>query len=193
MGGAIELSILRGQAQPLRLVDIVHRTLDFLVGVDVGDGRCEDGVAERGHGRLELALDGERDLLLGREDVIQLDLGHRGAHDVEDVRLDLLLRVGQAVVRILDRLIVGPDLVLHGNADQDEHVILGLRLAGHLHLLQAHRHGGRRELAAAGNHHVEARVCDARKLAELLDERHGTGVDLRANEPVTQTTLPAAR
>jgi len=140
VGGAIELSILRGQAQPLRLVDVIHRTLDFLVGVDVGDGRGEDGVAEGAHRRGELALDVLRDLLLGREDVVQIDLRHRRAHDIEHIRLDLLLGVGEAVVRILDGLLVVVDLVLHGHADQHEDVILGLGLAGDLHLLEAHRH-----------------------------------------------------
>ena len=140
VGGEIELSILRGQAQPLRLVDVVHRTLDFLVGVDVSDGRGEDGVAEGAHRRGELALDVLRDLLLGREDVVQIDLGHRRAHDIEHIRLDLLLGVGEAVVRILDGLLVVVDLVLHGHADQHEDVILGLGLAGDLHLLEAHRH-----------------------------------------------------
>ena len=140
MGGEIELSILRGQAQPLRLVDVVHRTLDFLVGVDVSDGRGEDGVAEGAHRRGELALDVLRDLLLGREDIVQIDLGHRRAHDIEHIRLDLLLGVGEAVVRILDGLLVVVDLVLHGHADQHEDVILGLGLAGDLHLLEAHRH-----------------------------------------------------
>lgn len=114
-------------------------------------------------------LDGLRDLLLGGEDVVQLDLGHRRAHNVKHIRLDLLFGVCEAIVRILDGLLVLVDLVLHGHLNHHEDVILGLGLAGDLHLLEPHRDRGGGELTEARNHDVQAWPRNLRELSKLLD------------------------
>ena len=131
-------------------------------------------------------LDGLRDLLLGCEDVVQLDLGHRRAHHVKHIRLDLLLGVGEAVVRVLDRLLVFVDLVLHGHTDQHEDVILGLGLAGDLHLLEPHRHRGGGELTEARNHNVQAWLRNLGELSKLLDKRDRPRVHSHARDESTR-------
>jgi hypothetical protein len=60
--------------------------------------------------------------MVSRRTVVQVDFGHRRPDDVVHVRLDLLLRVGQTVVRGFDRIVVGDDLVLDGDADGQEHL-----------------------------------------------------------------------
>jgi hypothetical protein len=44
------------------------------------------------------------DLVLFLEDVIELDLGHPGSHDIEDERCDLPGRVIEFVERVVDLL-----------------------------------------------------------------------------------------
>lgn len=60
--------------------------------------------------------------MVSRRTVVQVDFGHRRADDVVHVRLDLLHRVGQTVVRGFDRIVVGDDLVLDGDAYGQEHL-----------------------------------------------------------------------
>mmetsp|Transcript_9485 Transcript_9485/g.28041 ORF Transcript_9485/g.28041 Transcript_9485/m.28041 type:complete len:490 (-) Transcript_9485:218-1687(-) len=164
--------VLRRDAQPLHLVDLVHRALHLRVGVNVGDRGREDLVAKRSHGHLKLLLDVLGDLLLGREHVVQLDLRHRRAHDVEDIRLDLRARVGEAVVRGVDRLVVCLDLELDGDLDGDEDVVLGLGLAHHLHLLQTHRDGARHAVHARHDD-GQTRARDMGESAAALDDLDG--------------------
>ena len=73
-------------------------------------------------------------------------------------------------MRILDRLLVIVHLVLHGHFDQHEHIILGLGLAGDLHLLEAHRHRGGGELAEARNlqTQAEAKVATRAEVASAI-------------------------
>ena len=60
--------------------------------------------------------------MVSRCTVVQVDFGHRRPDDVVHVRLDLLLRVGQTVVRGFDGIVVGDDLVLDGDADGQENL-----------------------------------------------------------------------
>ena len=72
-------------------------------------------------------------------------------------------------MRVLDLLILLDDLVLDGDLHDDEDVVLGLRLARHLHLLQPHRQRPR-HLVDAGDDELEARHRDLLELAKLLDD-----------------------
>lgn len=69
------------------------------------------------------------------EDVIELDLGHPGPHDVEDERRDLTIRVFELVKRIVDLL--RQDEVLDRHHHLDEHVVLGFGLDSDVQLLDA--------------------------------------------------------
>jgi len=116
-------------AQPLGLVNLVHGILHVGVGLNVGDRRREDLVAEATETLAQVLGDGPRNLLLREEDVVELDLGHGGAHDVVHVRLDLLARVRKAVVRRVDLIVLLDNLELDRDLHLGEHVVLGLGLA----------------------------------------------------------------
>eukprot|EP00968_Pinguiococcus_pyrenoidosus_P014706 scaffold1340_cov253-Pinguiococcus_pyrenoidosus.AAC.24 len=83
-----------------------------------------------GHDRAQGLLDVQGDLLLVFEGLVEVQLGDLGAHDVEDVRADLLLRRGQAVVGVVHLL--ADDLVLHTDHHRHEHVVFRLGLTGHI-------------------------------------------------------------
>lgn len=81
---AVGLTLLaRGNAHSLRCVDLVHRTLDVGVGLDVGDERLHDAVAEVAHHERELVLHGVGDVVLLAKHVVDRDVGHPRTHDVE--------------------------------------------------------------------------------------------------------------
>ena len=59
-----------GELEALGGVDLIHGVLDAAVGVQVGDEGLQDLVAVLGHGGGEGLLDGERQVLLGLEDLV---------------------------------------------------------------------------------------------------------------------------
>ena len=91
------------------------------------------------HGLREFALDVGGDLVLGCEDVVELNLRHARAHDVVHVRLDLRGGVRE-LVEGLEHLLLD-DGVLHGDSQDDEDVVERLGLAGDRQHLRSERHG----------------------------------------------------
>jgi|GEM_PF-4247606 len=167
---AIRFGDLRGRRTvALRGVDVVHRSLDARLRLDVGHERLDDLVAEVVHGLGELRLDGDGELVLLHEERVELDVGHLPAHDVEDEGLDLLLRILQLVVRVVD--LGGLHHVLHRDRENHEHVVLGLGLDLHVELLDTQLEAFR-DLVDERDAQMEAGVRDAVELAQPLHDRH---------------------
>ena len=83
----------------LRGVDVVHGGLHLGVGNDVGDQRAQNVVAEGVHHLVEISLDGAGDLLHLLEGFVESERGHVAEDGVEDVALDLALRIRSACSR----------------------------------------------------------------------------------------------
>ena len=154
----------------LRRIDVVHRVLDPLVGLDVGDQRLDDLVAVLGHLAVQRVLDVHRDRVGVGVGLVQTHAGDVRPNDVERIGLDLDLRVVELVVRVLHLLGVGADLVLDGKLDADEDVVLRLRLDLGVELLdlQAHPSGDALDERRFG---LQPRAAHAHELSEALDDR----------------------
>lgn len=147
-------------------VDLVHRNLDLLVRVDVGDLDIDDLIAEVVHGACELLLDRAGDPLLVGEDVVEIDLGHLGADLIKDVGLDLAFRVAQPVERMLSTAF--ENLILNRDLDLDADLVLRDRFDRHRKLLDAQRESTSGAVDER-NLHAETGAGDALELAEAFD------------------------
>ena len=118
----------RGDLQALLRLDFVHRRLDVVGRIDVGDERVGDLEAVDLHRHVELALHRGADVVLLLEHLVEVHLRNLGAHDVEDIGLDLLDVVLELVVGI--RLAALDDAELHRDEKLHEDVVerLGLDL-----------------------------------------------------------------
>mmetsp|Transcript_77367 Transcript_77367/g.170930 ORF Transcript_77367/g.170930 Transcript_77367/m.170930 type:complete len:230 (-) Transcript_77367:312-1001(-) len=96
----------RGNTQAAGGVDLVHRVLDSLCGLDIRDQRVNDEEAIRGHALCQLLLDAVGNLFLGLKHLVKVHLRHAGTHSVIYVRRDLLARVSQLVERVIQRLLL---------------------------------------------------------------------------------------
>ena len=92
---------------------------------------------------------------------------------VEDEGLDLLLRGAEFVEGVVD--LVVEDLILDGDGDLDEDVVVGLGLDGELGLLDLEV--DEVDALGEGNEDVQAGADDAVELAEALDDAGGVGAD----------------
>jgi hypothetical protein len=164
---------LSGDLGALGGVDVVHRGFDFDVGDDVGDERGEDVEAEAGHDGIELGFDGDRDAGLLLKGLVEAEFGNVAEDGVEDEGLDLFLRTGEFVEGVVD--LVVEDLVLDGDGDLDEDVVVGLGLDGELGLLDLEVNEV--DAFGEGNENVEAGTDDAVEFAEPLDNAGGVGAD----------------
>jgi hypothetical protein len=110
-------------------------------------------------------------LLLER--LVEGEFGDVAEDGVEDEGLDLLLRLGEFVEGVVD--FVGEDLVLDGDGDLDEDVVVGLGFDLELGLLdlEVDEVDGFGE----GQQDVEAGLFDAAELAEAFDDAGGVGAD----------------
>ena len=111
------------------------------------------------------------DLLHLLEGFVEGERGHVAEDGVEDVALDLALRIAQLVVGVEDLGL--DDLVLHRDGDGDEDVVLGLgfdvdRGLAHLQIDEAHGFALRHQKLQAGPR-------DAVELAEALHDAGGVG------------------
>ena len=147
-------------------VDLVHRSLDLLVRVDIGDLDVDDLIAEVVHGAGKLLLDRTGDALLVGKDIVEIDLGHLGTNLIEDVGLDLTFRVAQPIERMLSAAL--EDLILNRDLDLDAHLVLGDRLDRYRQLLDAQR---KPASGAVDERNLEAETGtgDALELAEAFD------------------------
>ena len=84
---------LRRDLLALRGVDVVHGGFYFGVGNDVSDQRAQNVVAEGVHHFVEIFFDGAGDLLHLLEGFVEGERGHVAEDGVEDVALDLALRI----------------------------------------------------------------------------------------------------
>mmetsp|Transcript_11688 Transcript_11688/g.32996 ORF Transcript_11688/g.32996 Transcript_11688/m.32996 type:complete len:241 (+) Transcript_11688:1611-2333(+) len=159
--------LVRRQPQPLRRVDLVHRRFHLGRRLDVRDQRLNDGVPKARHRLGQLCLDRQGNLLLGQKHLVQRDLRHLRAHLVKHVRHDLRARIGQLVKRVVQVLPL--DLVLHRHLDVHKHVVLGLRLAPAVNLLNAQRHAPGDRLSKTTADAVEPGLRHALILAKLLN------------------------
>ena len=119
---------------------------------------------------MQRVLDVHGDRVRIRVGLVEVHARDVGAHHVEGIGLHLDLGVVELVVRVLDLLHFGPDLVLDRQLDMDENVVLGLGLDVRVELLDLEAHLARhpldeRRLA------LESRSADAYELAEPLDDR----------------------
>ncbi len=162
---------LRCDLCALGSVNVVHRVFDFGVGDDVGDERVEDVVAEAGHGGVEFGFDGDGDAGLLLEGLVEGELGDVSENRVEDEGLDLFLRGAEFVEGVVD--LVVEDLVLDGDRDLDEDVVVGFGLDLELGLLDLEVD----EVDSLGvwDEDVEARADDAVEFAEAFDDAGGVG------------------
>ena len=92
------------------------------------------------------------------------------ADHVEGVGLHLHLGVVELVVGVLDLLVPDADLVLHGELDLDEHVVLGLRLDLRVQLLDLEAHPARHALDE-WRLGLQAGPPHPHELPEALDDR----------------------
>ena len=111
-------------ALTLRRVNGVHGLAHASIWANIGDQGIDEVPAVGGHviaqGHRHVAGDG----VLGREGIIQVHVCHGGTDVVLHVGHDLLLVVGQGIEGLA--LAALDYLVLHGNGDLDEDVVLGL-------------------------------------------------------------------
>ena len=154
-------------------VDVVHCFFDFGVGDDVGDEGVEDVEAEAGHGGVELGFDGDGDAGLLLEGLVEGEFGDVAEDGVEDEGLDLFLRGAEFVEGVVD--LVVEDLVLDGDGDLDEDVVVRLGFDGELGLLDLEV--DEVDAFGEGDEDVEAGADDAVELAESLDYAGGVGAD----------------
>lgn len=175
--------VLGGLAQSGGGVDLIHGEFDRLVGLDVIDQALQHGVAEVLHDVFEAFLDGEGDLLLFGEDVVDRHLRHQGADRVEHVGRDLPIRVHQLVMSGNDGLVILLHKELDGDEQIDEDVVLGLALDLDLQLTDAMGDAAG-DLVDQRNFEVEAGVSDSVKLPESLDD--GLGLLLHGEEAARQ-------
>lgn len=157
----------------LRGVDVVHGVFDFGIRNDVGDEGVEDVVAEAGHGGVEFGFDGDGDAGLLLEGLVEGELGDVTEDGVEDEGLDLLLRAAEFVEGVVD--LVVKDLILNGDRDLDEDVVVGLGFDRELGLLDLEV--DEVDALGVGDEDVEAGADDAVEFAEALDDRGGVGAD----------------
>ena len=154
------------------------------------------------HARAQFPRTHLRDLLLGGENVVQIDARNVAAHHVEDIRGDLAARVGQLVVRLIGVLAV--HLVLHGDARHNKDVVLRLGLALHVELLHAQRQGAHHLLAEGAVDAVAARLpvraggraARARERALSVDSANASCADAflaHAHAPPRCAHAPRAR
>ena len=159
--------VLGGGLVALGGVDAVHGDLHFLIGVDVGHKGLDDDVAVIIHALRKLTADGHGDIVFANKYIIQLELRHFGAHHIEDVGGDLLLRVFELVKSIVHR--IGQDAVLHRNAQTDEHVILSFGLHLHVELLNLETNFARDGIDE-GDFEIQATLADTVEFAKALND-----------------------
>lgn len=176
--GLLDLEDLVGFASGLRCdlcalgsVDVVHGGFDFDVRDDISDERGEDVVPEAGHDGVELIFDVDGDAGLLLEGLVEGELGHVAEDAVEDEGLDLLLRGAELVEGVVD--LVVEDLILDGDGDLDEDVVVSLGLDGELRLLDLEI--DEEDTLGVGDEDVEAGADDAVEFAESLDDACGVG------------------
>ena len=133
----------------------------------------EDVVAEVRHGGVELGFDGDGDTGLLLECLVEGELGDVAEDGVEDEGLDLLLRGAELIEGVVD--LVVEDLVLDGDGDLDEDVVVGLGLDGELGLLDLEV--DEVDAFGEGDEDVEAGADDAVEFAEALDYAGSVGAD----------------
>ena len=155
---------LSGDLLALRGVDIVHGGFYFGVRNDVGDQRAQNVVAEVIHYFVEIALDGAGDLLHLLEGFVEGEGGHVAEDGVEDVALDLALRIAEFVVSVKD--LGFDDLILHGDGDGDEDVVFGFgfNIDDGLTHLKIDKADG----FTPGQQELQARARDAVEFSEAL-------------------------
>src|SRR5258708_5189358 len=107
------------------------------------------------------------------EGLVEGELGDMAEDGVEDEGLDLLLRGAEFVEGVVD--LVVEDLVLDGDGDLDEDVVVSLGLDGELGLLDLEV--DEVDALGEGDEDVEAGADDAVELAEALDYARGVGAD----------------
>ena len=152
-------------------VDVVHRGFHFDVGDDVGDERVEDVEAEVGHGGVVLGFEGDGDAGLLLEGLVEGEFVEVAEDGVEDEGLDLLLRGAEFVEGVVD--LVVENLVLDGDGDLDEDVVVGLGFDGELSLLDLEV--DEVDTLGEGDEDVKAGADDAVEFAEALDYTSGVG------------------
>mmetsp|Transcript_67473 Transcript_67473/g.188887 ORF Transcript_67473/g.188887 Transcript_67473/m.188887 type:complete len:236 (-) Transcript_67473:64-771(-) len=112
--------------QALLLVDLVHGGDDRGVRHELRDQGLVDLEAVGRHLGLELLLHSLRDVILFLKCLVEQHVRDGRAHDVRNIRLDLLADIGQLVHRIV--CILWPHRLLNSNLACHEDVILRLRL-----------------------------------------------------------------
>ena len=158
-------------------VDVVHGVLDLGRQCDFGDERRHEGEAVGGHLLGNGSVDILGDVVLLGKDLIECVDGNRRAQGVGDEVTHLVDGLLQHVVALVDTRIcragahVIAHVVLSRDLKADGHVVLGLNVDAKtvFHGAQTHRGGF---AVDHGHLHVEARVDDAVKLAQTLDD-HG--------------------
>ena len=111
----------------------IHSFLDDGRRLDFDDLHVVDEVPKLLHLGLHVNAARLGQLLLLREHFIQLHLGQLAAHDIRDIRFDLLVRVGELVDGFVG--VVLHHLNLHAHLDDHKHVVGRLGLASHVVLL----------------------------------------------------------
>jgi hypothetical protein len=107
------------------------------------------------------------------EGLVEGELGDVAEDAVEDEGLYLFLR-GTEFVEGIEDLVV-EDLLLHGDGDLDEDVVVGLGFDGELGLLDLEV--DEVNSLGIGDEDVKAGADDAVELAEALDDRGSVGAD----------------
>jgi hypothetical protein len=107
------------------------------------------------------------------EGLVEGEFGDVAEDGVEDEGLNLFLRTAEFVEGVVDFVV--EDLVLDGDRNLDEDVVVGLGLDGELGLLDLEV--DEVDSLGVGDEDVEARADDAVELAEALDYPGGVGAD----------------
>src|SRR5208283_2102757 len=162
---------LRRNLLALRGIDVVHGGFDLGVGHDVRDESAENVVAEGVHHDVEVFFDGGGNLLHLLEGLVEGERGHVAEDGVEDVALNLGLRIAELVIGVKDLLF--DDLELHGDRNGDEDVVFAFGFnvdhsLADLEIDEAH-------IFAPGQQNLQAGTRDAVEFAEALDDAGGVG------------------
>jgi len=110
-----------------------------------------------------------RDRVRIRVGLVEVHCRDVRANHVERVGLNLHLGVLELVIGVLNLLIARPDLVLHGELDVDEHVVLGLGLDLGVQLLDLQAHPARHSRDKWGLG-LQPGSRDSHELPEPLDD-----------------------
>lgn len=153
----------------------LHRVLDTGRGVNVGDGRGNDGEAKGLERLLELGLDGLRQLGFAREDIVQGHFRCERPNDIKDESCHLLARVGEIVVELFSGARIS-HFVLDAAFDVQKNIVQCLRLAAHGQRLQAQADRAGLVLADARDQNTQAWAPHRMEAAELLDDVDRAGL-----------------